>query len=443
MPLISLTGIDQENTASKMLEIGRQAGIFSRAARVFVWLGQPKATLQTSLEAIDDLREKILNTLRFIGQAEKESTYLAYIARDMTSWTATIIALSEFLADRWFTSLWTLQEAYLRSDALFLSRNSVIVSTTRINNLAAAIKSLNMSCEALEDTLKYGGEAVSRGSEQALVEPWRRVLSIVEVSGFRACYLTNPVGLLAAARFRQTRDPLDRIYAIMQVYGLVLGEAQTPGREVSVESLRLELDLALNQMSPMLAQNFLHTKSPLLKQKWRITESHDLVRLSENILNGVPYSLCKFSPRGETLFVTGLMCAFQKLLALWNFLRGGEEKEIGYQLLLDNSEISALSEYANNTWLEFERLDWVANNLLSHFGNSLKMIVLGKIEYPYGDSGFARWMGLLVHREEVDGHELWSRIGLWKVDGEAEVSTMPTAETIHGDLWEQIEGTLG
>jgi hypothetical protein len=183
-----------------------------------------------------------------------------------------------------------------------------------------------MTCDAFEDTLKYRGEAISRRSEEVLFEPWYRVLSLVETSRFRACYLTNPVGLLAAAQFRQTRDPLDRVYAIMQEYGLVLGEAQEPGRRVSIDGLQLELDLALNQMSPILAQNFLHTKAPPVRQKWRITKSHNLERLSENILNGVLYSVCRISPRSETPFISGLAFSFHKLLDLWNFLRGEEEK---------------------------------------------------------------------------------------------------------------------
>jgi hypothetical protein len=89
-------------------------------------------------------------------------------------------------------------------------------------------------------------------------------------------------------------------------------------------------------------------------------------------------------------------------------------------------------------------LDWVANKLLSHFGSSLKMIVLGKIQYPYSDSSFARWMGLLAYPEEAGGQEVWSRIGHWKVGVEAELFTMPiTKEARNDDLWELIEGILG
>lgn len=100
LSLTSPTGIDQENIAPKILEIRLQAGIFNRAARVFVWLRQPKSTVQTSLEAIDDMKERMSNTMKVISRSGEESTYLEYIAADSTAWTATITALEGFFVDR-------------------------------------------------------------------------------------------------------------------------------------------------------------------------------------------------------------------------------------------------------------------------------------------------------------------------------------------------------
>src|SRR5690606_2386292 len=93
--------------------------------------------------------------------------------------------------------------------------------------------------------------------------------------GFIYLETDNPNIQYGAARYRQTKRPLDRIYAIMQIYGLRVGEAANPNpwkRPPQLNELEDEFAAAICKKCPVMGQLFLHLKRPRKGDSWRITQ---------------------------------------------------------------------------------------------------------------------------------------------------------------------------
>jgi hypothetical protein len=74
------------------------------------------------------------------------------------------------------------------------------------------------------------------------------------------------------AYHRVTRHPLDRVYAMMQIYGFRLGESLNPGLLVTLDDLDLQLVHQLTSRSPKLSQWCLHTAKPWEHRSWMIIQ---------------------------------------------------------------------------------------------------------------------------------------------------------------------------
>ena len=95
--------IDQrENHPKAASEMGRQANTFRCPAYVYAWL------TSLSQQSLDDI-------FRFLTTNKERHGPQSAIG-----------LLSKLTSDPWFSSLWTLQESFLRTDAFFLFRNAQI-----------------------------------------------------------------------------------------------------------------------------------------------------------------------------------------------------------------------------------------------------------------------------------------------------------------------------
>lgn len=85
------------------------------------------------------------------------------------------------------------------------------------------------------------------------------------------------------AKHRKTRHNVDRVYAIMQIYNIRVGQSLRPHDRPSLEALIREFGLAINWRSPLLGQLFLHATPSQPGQSWCITEEstvpHDMLFL--------------------------------------------------------------------------------------------------------------------------------------------------------------------
>lgn len=260
--------IDQRrDQPSAAAEIARQGDIFRGARRVFVWL-----TTFGEAEDVQALFGALLNVqkwefgVRFKGWQVAPAAYLKTMHH----------SLQRLLTDPWFSSLWTLQEAFLRPDAYFLSREGELVACSD----AAAVPVGSAWAKALF-AWNFNTLVSKCASLARLVE---HVLATKEPDEDQRCALQgclallrarvdllqfgdggNPLIALVASNERTTSREVDRVYGIQQIFGFRLGasaprevaEAELRGgltRTFTREELEEELGEALVATFPVLSQ---------------------------------------------------------------------------------------------------------------------------------------------------------------------------------------------
>ncbi|KUI65531.1 hypothetical protein VM1G_00131 [Cytospora mali] len=304
--------IDQENYAVKMDEIGRQASIFAKASQVYVWLWtMPISTLQPAAEDI----HRLWVSPRPMSSVTRPGSVPSYMVTDSreldsrgfpTNHHEDISAVSDLLKrlktsvghildDWYFSSLWTLQEAFLRRQAVVLSLDAQPVtyssdgSSMPISFVMDSLWHLSTS----EEPVPVGVQARVVEDAQGQGDLVSKIRERVKRAGLIMFpFATNPNIQYGMARFRETSNKLDRIYGIMAVYNLRVGAA-SPGadtsREYTLDELEDEFAISLNARSPLLGQLFLHTDRPPQGRSWKITQKswvpHGFDDFSENKRN--------------------------------------------------------------------------------------------------------------------------------------------------------------
>jgi len=277
---LDISCIDQENGAAKAIEVGRQALIFRKATQAYVWL----VSFST-----EELRLVLKDLLQYGSPFEARQN-----------------AILRLLQDPYFSSLWTLQEAFLKSDAILLSREGDTVTcmldsltevTTHVDlhyfdNVPEAkpgrLEKYKVSLDDILDAIKDYTNEVSLRSIASRAEPSDEdplqvaALAKIEASGIAAlnCRL-NPFLIYNTASLRKVHSLLDRVYAIMQIYELRLGSSAHPERKFSLAELEDQLIDGFLQISPMLSQLFVHTRPPKDGCSWRMNK--DSASLAFNI----------------------------------------------------------------------------------------------------------------------------------------------------------------
>ena len=435
---IDVACIHQENEMLKAIEVGRQAAIFKNAAHAYVWLNHlGDFEIRECDRALFDIAE----TLSSIPNSANDETQ--YLDR----WIDPFTRVSQtFLQDPWFTSLWTLQEMFLRADAQILSRDSNVVERSGGNGNYLALGNLIINCTSVYTTLMDQSSNVisyTRAETDA-------VLELIERLGLYYGMWENSMLLLIAARHRHTRRPKDRIYGIMQVYDFKLGTSAQPDKEFTLEDLEFQLAAAHNTQSPVYAQMFIHTEVVDPGHCWRIIPSS---RIPQELLFTElgRKSLCKisFGDTAQPLF-TGKACSLENLLEFW---RGAystpdgddEQDESSYaqtvlqDILIDLPELVGLEmppEYGNET-NEFLQKFEMGRFLVAAFGESVQVLLLGSLIDGI-DEDIDMLAGLIVRCRPLGTVECWQRMGicLWAASDEL---LLKEAES----NWSNFVGFLG
>lgn len=268
---IDVACIDQKRHRVKMEEVGRQASIFKLAKQAYVWLSmhEPEHT-QRLLHRLFNSTYEMAN----VGIATLEAL------RDAEE------SLSDLRKDRWFSSLWTLQESVLHRHAILLDKRGqpVLPSGPWLGELSEPhIQLLDLSgcCSMLRhliDQLLLVPSSSRQPHEiVSLRECARSVRKMIHESGLDFTLCPNPNIQYAAARFRVTSFREDRIYAIMQVYGYRLGDSARSRwslnrKRCSLKELEMQF-LRTVTSSPqfvILSQAFQHLSTPNPGQSWSI-----------------------------------------------------------------------------------------------------------------------------------------------------------------------------
>lgn len=293
--------------ASGALEIGRQAKIFGGADRVFVWLAghtvaQPRGRWDSFDSALDFIAQaasvtqillpKLLEEKAKLGDDlridnRRETRELPDDLFDQEGNLADLDTCISFVTKApWFSSLWTLQEAFLRTDSFFLMPDGTLLE--RDSGSPFTLSSLVQACGIIHKACTASAEArLIALKEKSFHE--QALLHNINSKGLDALSSRNPMALYTGANRRHTKRPLDRIYGIMQVFRFQLGKAspaaihEDPTKEWTLEELEVEMGAALIEQYPLMSQLHVHRSSVEGRQAWRISNSSVIPALARDL----------------------------------------------------------------------------------------------------------------------------------------------------------------
>lgn len=282
---VDIACIHQEDDKEKLEEVGKQAGIFKNAHKAFIWLNRHEHSVLTA--CVEEIcYEGMLMVMRLGDnrqQTENPDTWTKLIRDGLKSVRT---ALEELFDDPWFTSLWTLQESVLRRDAFILSREGAYIFTS-LSELPWQFKAVASAChEYYESLLPFSniptpsernhitrfprGQALQLLSDQTDIAT--SLCNLIHRRGLGFVWTSNPNIAYCVGQYRVTKDPLDQIFGIMQVYGINCGESRTSKDTLQLQDLEDEFGSELVIISPLLSQMFIHSEVFKPRRSWLITQ---------------------------------------------------------------------------------------------------------------------------------------------------------------------------
>lgn len=304
-----------------MSEVGRQARIFRGAKRVYIWLNH---TSHQSLSQVQHNLSALTITSRD-PENPPPPPEPPLERRSRKDWFE--LSLQSFrllVEDPWFSSLWTLQEAFLCPPALLLSREGRLIDVRQneafqLNQLTAEASSIYQA--ARRHHLLHNSSNLDNHSDSRLLT------ELIERAGLFALWNGEPMTALAMAKFRKTSNDSDRVYGIMQIFGdhFRVGEAtgqSKPGQKYTLEQLQDELGALLLSHEPALSQMHIHEQPPAFGKGWRIGLSSAVPSFS------IPRTFVdpdSSDPRKDQLAWEKTACKFTTAIidgTLWGFFQG-------------------------------------------------------------------------------------------------------------------------
>ncbi|KAI1735502.1 hypothetical protein F4680DRAFT_435469 [Xylaria scruposa] len=301
---LDIACINQTNDSpEKFAEIGRQAKIFKGAAEVFIWM------TSYNYPDISNIGRQFEKTLVYLFESDQEDTYEAKCFAETVDFIT---------KDPWFSSLWTLQEAFLRQDAILLTRDAYPWHDLESQETPVRLKDLVGIFETIHSVHLDPSYSWGVGKQFD-------INGSLERSGIIGLLLQVPTVLLAVAQQRQVgeKNIHDRVYGIMQVFGFRLGKCR-PGvslsRVFSISDLEDELGQELLAKYPLISQLFIHKKAPEPGKAWRIGKnSHLAARLPSGLYISIRLQLDKSD---KLLHRSKLTCAVSRTNSLFGQFDG-------------------------------------------------------------------------------------------------------------------------
>ena len=330
--------IDQDHAKTKLSEINRQALIFQNAHTSCVWMSHVSG--DTLLSIVDHLT-RLDSPYPYPMPPGKPINHRDEIKEPRIKWlevwiptlqdiVKTILPDHDLERSRtrpsapWFSSLWTLQEAYLRPNACILPRdcrNLLRIKHTerqRMPRLRSLTRNLGWAAKLLEESLALG-----IGPHHVI----RDILNSVHEAGLLEMLKASPFSILTASSRRQTSNPCDRVYGIMQVFGFQF-PLQHKGRPYRLPELQAMLSEKVLHEFPVESQLFVHTEQQAAGTKWMMSTSGSIpswagsLTLFSRAFRGGrsrphpadPLPLCKLSVTHGSAHFQGRLCSLQDLI---------------------------------------------------------------------------------------------------------------------------------
>lgn len=221
--------------------------------------------------------------------------------------------------DPWFSSLWTLQEAFLCQETILLSRNAEPWPPVTPQQEVARLRDLAMWVDL---ALNLTDRAYNLHNSSKLHISFER-------SGLMGLILKSPIVLLTAAQYRKTspENETDRVYGIMQAFNFRLGKSrrnEDPAKEFTLLELEEELGKELLRQYPIISQLHVFMQRPDPGQGWRVSRSSQVAYALWDVYDnyGDPWeTMTHFSTKivdNMTWGIfSGLLCSLQALCAAW------------------------------------------------------------------------------------------------------------------------------
>ena len=235
--------------------------------------------------------------------------------------------LDALFMDPWFTSLWTLQEAFLCPRAYLLSRDATAPFDT-LANLCHWCSIIDSFCDILgpqflekRTTEEFDMHKSWAPNEKCMWE----IKSMLRDRGLVALASRNPMALYTAASYRKTRNEVDRIYGIQQVFNLQLGSS-APGfvnQPIHLVMLEFELGARMLENYPVLSQMHVFNEPVEPGRGWKISMSSRFPDpgFKQSIADFRYVSTCNLkTQRASHLqwgYFSGKVCHFKTMCTAW------------------------------------------------------------------------------------------------------------------------------
>ncbi|KAI9370416.1 hypothetical protein BJX61DRAFT_96536 [Aspergillus egyptiacus] len=323
---VDIACIDQTpGSLENAREVGRQAKIFRNAHSAFIWLMKGYRYARATQDILWQLRDLECTFSKATAPPEPDPE-MPLEKAEIDEWTfqSGYDSLIRIATLPWFTSLWTLQEGFLRpsaklivGDEYAMSENGYVITLQHLLTWCMEIHQLFPPVLPVRADTSYATAFVNSLQERGWDTMWQR----------------DRLALYFTAKSRNASDPLDRIYAIMQVWGFALGKSAPmadPVRLWTLPELETELGKALLKDFPI--ESHLHVRLSPSKpgEAWRVSRVssavyHDFEFLETGHLAG------SVDRRGSKLGVrqangvvyahfVGKACPFGIFLASWRQL---------------------------------------------------------------------------------------------------------------------------
>lgn len=284
--------IDQEDYRIKMLEVGRQAVIFQHAEAISVWLASsPVRTLEGLTMDLWEASYRMPPMDKPEG-AEHTARLQEWLQRFLEKTLEHVNYIIE--KEPWFTSLWTLQESFLRPFANLIAQDGCFVPLMREgwDHNQFPYATLRTVALSVSDIAEVCGRSLSRGCHPR--DRIQLLLARIRETGLPDIQRANPFQLFRAASFRQVYDELDRVYGIMQVFGFKLGASKPRAwkkgsrlqalrpvrRRLKLSDLEVELSQRILEAYPVQSQLSVFTSVPSPGHAWRLSSTSEVTYIA-------------------------------------------------------------------------------------------------------------------------------------------------------------------
>ncbi|KAH8694502.1 hypothetical protein BGZ61DRAFT_478111 [Ilyonectria robusta] len=238
------------DSPEKAKEIGRQARIFRNAHQAFIWLlseqkepDRSSAPYEQSPRDLFCLLERSSlraeasyqqwlsgnNILKLGGHDESDEKKELSFNTMAFDWIADATRSISLLTQiPWFSSLWTLQEAILQPNSIFLDRQGSKVLSEKGD--VFTLQYMLAFCKQLHQAMSISMLPLAmKGVRDTVVVMQRVLVNKIQDAGLEALADRDRLTLYKCAHLRKAKDPLDKIYGIMQVWEFQLGKSAPVG----------------------------------------------------------------------------------------------------------------------------------------------------------------------------------------------------------------------